>query len=52
MLRGEGYAERDPEAWCPDHGRMTLPDREQLLASFDKAAGEQHTFHVRVPSIG
>jgi hypothetical protein len=52
MLRGEGYATRDPEAWCPGDGRVTLPDRERLLAHFHKAIGERRTVHARVPPIG
>jgi hypothetical protein len=52
LLRGEGYAKRDPEAWCPDDRRMALPNRDRLLADFDKAVGERRTVHVRVPPIG
>jgi hypothetical protein len=28
-LRGSDYADVDPEAWCPRHGRMTMPDLGQ-----------------------
>jgi hypothetical protein len=39
-LRGDDYADVDPEAWCPNHGRMTIPDRGQLLVAFDNADGD------------
>jgi hypothetical protein len=49
QLRGDGYAHVDPEAWCPNHGRMTMPDRDQLLAAFDNADGDAR---LHVPPSG
>jgi len=48
QLRGSGYADIVPEAWCPEHGRVALPDRDRLLAHFD--AGR--AIHLRVPPDG
>lgn len=51
QLRADGYAHVEPEASCPEHGRMRVPDREQLLAYFDKATAGR-TMHLRVPPVG
>jgi hypothetical protein len=47
-LRADGYAQSEPEAWCPDHGNVVLPGRRQMLAAFDKAASEDRRVHHRV----
>jgi hypothetical protein len=51
QLRGDDYAHSEPEAWCPEHGRMALPVRDGLLARFDKASVDR-AIRVRVPPIG